>query len=85
MLLLNIISSSSLIFCTEPPSSSILSQISFVLSLYFLNNFISVGFFLINVPLADCSVNTLAAHGSIPGDILPDNLLLLTVGAIALR
>ena len=37
------------------------------------------------VPFADWSVKTLAAQGSIPGLIFPDNLLLLTVGAIALR
>ena len=44
-----------------------------------------VGFFLIKVPLADCSVKTFAAQGSIPGETLPDNLLLLTVGATARR
>ena len=37
------------------------------------------------MPLADCSVNTLAAQGSIPGDTLPDNLLFDTVGATALK
>ena len=38
-----------------------------------------------NVPLEVCSVNTFAAQGSIPGDELPANLELLTVGATALR
>jgi hypothetical protein len=37
------------------------------------------------VPFAVCSVNTFAAQGSIPGDTLPLNLELETVGAIALR
>ena len=37
------------------------------------------------VPLEVCSVNTLAAQGSIPGDTLPANLELLTVGATALK
>ena len=36
-----------------------------------------------NVPLADCSVNTLAAQGSMPGLIFPESLELLTVGATA--
>ena len=38
-----------------------------------------------NVPLEVCSVNTFAAQGSIPGDELPANLELLTVGATAQR
>ena len=36
-----------------------------------------------NVPLADCSVNTLAAQGSMPGLTFPESLELLTVGATA--
>ena len=35
------------------------------------------------VPFAVCSVNTLAAQGSIPADTLPDSFELLTVGAMA--
>ena len=35
------------------------------------------------VPFALCSVNTLAAHGSMPGEIFPASLLFETVGAIA--
>ena len=81
--LANIILSSSDIFCMLPPSSNILCHISSLLSLCFLSIFTNVGFFLINVPLAVCSVNTLAAQGSIPGETLPASLLLLTVGATA--
>ena len=71
--------------CTDPPSASTLSQVSLVSIPTFLNTFLSSLFFLINVPLADCSVNTLAAQGSIPGDTLPDSFELDTVGAIALK
>ena len=68
-----------------PPSASILSQVSFVLILSFLNSFSNVGFLRIKVPLADCSVNTLAAQGSIQGEMFPLSFELLTVGAIARR
>ena len=37
------------------------------------------------MPLADCSVNTFAAQGSMPGDTFPASLLFETVGAIDLR
>ena len=48
-----------------------------------VNVFSNVGFFLIKVPFADCSVKTFAAQGSIPGETFPLSLLLLTVGATA--
>src|SRR6056300_1587510 len=71
--------------CTDPLSLRTLSQVFCVFMFNFLNNFSSSLFFLINVPLADCSVNTFAAQGSTPGDTLPDNLLFDTVGATALK
>ena len=71
--------------CTEPPSSKILSQVSLLFIFNFLNTFSNSGFFLIKVPLEVCSVNTFAAQGSIPGDELPANFELDTVGATALR
>ena len=69
----------------DPPSLRILSHVSLLSIPIFLNAFLSSKFFLINVPLAVCSVNTFAAQGSIPGDILPASLLFYTVGAIARR
>ena len=39
-----------------------------VFNLCLRKNLTNVGFFLINVPFAVCSVNIFAAHGSIPGD-----------------
>jgi hypothetical protein len=69
----------------DPPSSRILSQVSLVSIPTFLSTFLSSLFFLINVPLADCSVKTLAAQGSMPGDMLPLNLLFETVGATDLK
>ena len=69
--------------CIDPPSFSIRFHIISLSNLCFLKIFLSVGFFLMKVPLADCSVKTLAAHGSIPGLTFPLSLELLTVGAIA--
>ena len=73
------------ISCTEPPSANILSHTSFLFNFNLFNTLTSVGFLRIKVPFADCSVNTLAAQGSIPGETFPASLLLLTVGAIARR
>ena len=78
-------SSNCLISCTEPPSAIILSQVSLLLIPTFLNAFSNSLFFLMKVPFAVCSVNTFAAQGSIPGETLPANLELDTVGATALR
>ena len=70
---------------TEPPSAKILFHISSLFILCFLNNLTNVGFLRINVHLADCSVNTLAAQGSMPAETFPLSLLLETVGATARR
>ena len=72
-------------FWTDPSSASIWSQVSLLLMPILRRTLSKVGFLRMNVPFADCSVNTFAAQGSMPALTLPLSLELDTVGAIARR